>query len=212
MCLSVGCGWGDGGDSAAYEDADGDGFDASVDCDDQDANIHPDAMEICDALDNDCDGEIDMEDPSIEGYSTWYVDVDSDGFGSADETADACEQPDATADNPDDCDDRDDDIHPDAMEICDDIDNDCDGAVDLDDPDLVGESDYFIDADGDGFGAGEGIPSCDNIDGYSIDSGDCDDGNAAVHPEAEEICGYGEDSDCDGEDPECEDKDGKADE
>jgi hypothetical protein len=194
----------DESDSAGAVDEDGDGFIAREDCDDSNADIHPDAAEVCDDLDNDCDGEVDMEDPGIVDYSTWYVDVDGDGFGSLDQYADDCEQPENTSENADDCDDRDDDIHPDAIEVCDDIDNDCDGMVDIEDPDVVGEDEFFLDSDGDGYGSGEPVLSCEAIEGYSIDDGDCDEGDDQVHPGATETCGDGVDSDCDGEDPECE--------
>lgn len=187
-------------------DQDGDGFLSDVDCNDADSAVNPDAIEICDGQDNDCDGDVDMEDPDVEGYSTWFVDVDGDGYGSLDQTADACEQPENTSDNADDCDDRDDDIHPEAREDCDGVDNDCDELVDEADPDVIGEDEYFLDADEDGFGDGDPVISCDPVEGYSTENGDCDDGDATAFPGAEELCGDGIDSDCDGEDPECDKK------
>ena len=60
-------------------DADGDGFACEVDCDDGDAGVHPDADEICDGRDNDCDNTIDESD--AEGTSLWYADFDGDGYG-----------------------------------------------------------------------------------------------------------------------------------
>ncbi|MBM4392668.1 MAG: putative metal-binding motif-containing protein, partial [Deltaproteobacteria bacterium] len=79
---------GEGGPSDCVEE-DGDGWCTSEgDCDDNDASISPDAAEICDGLDNDCDGTID------EGVTTtFYRDVDTDGFGNAAESTPACEQP-----------------------------------------------------------------------------------------------------------------------
>jgi hypothetical protein len=68
----------------ASTDADGDGFPASEDCDDTDATINAGAIETCDGVDNDCDGEID------EGVSdTWYADADGDGYGDADAPVEA---------------------------------------------------------------------------------------------------------------------------
>ena len=198
------CTLGKGADSGVAIDFDGDGYISTVDCNDQDAEVHPDAAEICDSIDNDCDGSIDMEDPDIEDYGTWFVDVDGDGYGTADQFADACSQPEDTADNALDCNDRDDDVHPEANEECDGIDNDCDGLVDIEDDGVIGEDVYFIDADGDGFGTGDGIASCESVEGASTVDGDCDDEDETVYPGAPDECEDGKDSDCDLEDPECE--------
>jgi hypothetical protein len=63
-------------------DGDGDGFTLSAgDCNDDDAAIHPDADEICDSVDNNCDGEID-EDAAVDA-ATFYADSDSDSYGDA---------------------------------------------------------------------------------------------------------------------------------
>ena len=126
-----------------YTDADGDGYgdpdglaagpceddvpgyaDNAEDCDDQDAAINPAATEACNAIDDDCDGEID------EGLlETWYTDADGDGHGDPDSAVEACTQPsDAVADG-DDCDDTDAEGHPGAAERCDGVDNDCDGEI-----------------------------------------------------------------------------------
>ena len=107
-------------------DEDGDGFAIDEDCDDQDPRIHPHAVELCDGLDNDCDG---LTDPaSAEGGTVWYQDADGDGFGGTTERV-ACQAPgeDWTAVGMD-CDDTDPGIHPHAEEVCDGIDSNCDGA------------------------------------------------------------------------------------
>ena len=44
--------------------------------------INPNATEVCDSIDNDCDGDVDDDDSSIVGQSVFYQDVDTDGFGS----------------------------------------------------------------------------------------------------------------------------------
>jgi len=70
-------------DGSDLTDVDGDGYDAIVaggdDCVDTDAGSHPGATEICDSLDNDCDGTIDEEDAT--GCTQWYKDEDDDGYG-----------------------------------------------------------------------------------------------------------------------------------
>ena len=63
------------GEPSSEIDSDGDGYSSDEDCDDTNASINPDAEEICDEVDNNCDGNID------EGVSTlFYVDTDEDGF------------------------------------------------------------------------------------------------------------------------------------
>lgn len=103
-------------------DADGDGY-CESDCDDADAAIHPDAVETCDGVDEDCDGSVD------EGAGpTWYIDSDGDGYGG--EAVVSCEAPDAYADNGADCDDTDETVYPGAEELSDGQDNDCDDKID----------------------------------------------------------------------------------
>ena len=169
-------------------DADGDGYVAD-DCDDGDAAIHPEAEEICDGLDNDCDGETD------EGVlETWYADADGDGWGDAQSTTEACDAPQGYvgAEQAGDCDDADAEIHPAASERCDGLDNDCDGEIDEDVLDT-----WFADADGDGYGdAGVSIEECDPGAGWVADDQDCADDDGEIHPAAAEICD-GLDNDCD---------------
>ncbi len=113
--------------SVQFEDADGDGYAACEDCDDGDAWVRPDMVELCDMVDNDCDGEID-EDSAVDA-AVWYADLDGDGYGDADNTSEACEEPDGFTADDTDCDDGEAGIHPGAEEICDDADSDCDGVI-----------------------------------------------------------------------------------
>ncbi len=171
-------------------DGDGDGYAGADDCDDTDANIHPGATEVCDGVDNDCDGDVD------EGLTqTVYADVDGDGFGDDEVTEEACEPDSGQVGRGGDCDDNDASIHPEAPESCDGVDNDCDGEVDED----LGDT-WYEDFDGDGYGApGTGIVVCDAcLSGYVHDDNDCDDRDPSVSPGADEVCD-GADNDCDGD-------------
>ena len=148
-----------------YADTDGDGYgnpeqaiascdpgpdfvDDATDCDDGDAEVHPDAPERCNDIDDDCDGEIDEE---LD--STWYLDADGDGFGDADLALEDCDPGAGYVEEAGDCDDNNSSIHPDAQEVCDSLDNDCDGLVDDADDSVSGGDTWYQDADGDGYGA-----------------------------------------------------------
>ncbi len=187
--------------SVAYEDADGDGWAACVECNDADASVHPDADEVCDGLDNDCDGFSDEDDEDLEEDSrgTWYADVDGDGFGDETRPVRSCEAPEDMVPEGEsgfDCDDEDPDIHPDADEICDGVDNDCDAVVDEDVEE--GGGTFYTDADMDGYGdPGSPVEACAMPAGTVLLAGDCDDHDDDIHPGATELCD-GEDNDCDG--------------
>lgn len=170
-------------------DEDGDGFRPSTgDCDDVDANVHPDAEEICDGNDNNCDGDID------EGVTTtYYTDVDVDGFGDPATGTDACEPPTGTVSNDDDCDDQAATTFPGGTEVCDNVDNNCDGSID----EGVTNT-YYADADGDNYGdAGRSTTSCEQPDDYVVDNTDCDDSSEVSFPGNPEVCDT-LDNDCNG--------------
>ncbi len=200
-----------------YPDADRDGYgdssggtascipplgwvDASLatDCNDLDSSINPAAVEICDAVDNDCDSLVDDDDSSLVGADSWYVDNDGDGYGDAADTVDACVAPSGYIADDSDCDDTDATINPDADEYCDGVDEDCDGTIDDGALDLV---DFYYDGDGDGYGDPlDSTWACSAPTGFVADSSDCDDGDAEVHPGGTEVCS-GVDADCDGVTP-----------
>ena len=99
-----------------------------TDCDDGDATVNPDAEEFCDEVDNDCDDDVDESDAT--DASLFYPDDDGDGFGSLYTTYTACDAPPGAVEDSSDCDDEDADVYPGADEVCDGVDNDCDGTVD----------------------------------------------------------------------------------
>ncbi len=176
-----------------YLDADGDGYgDAEVssqdceqpgryvdnaeDCDDTDAGVYPGAEEACNEVDDDCDGDVD------EGVkTTYYADVDGDGWGDAASTTEDCALPTGYAEEAGDCDDLDPTAWPGADETCDGVDDDCDGDVD---EDAVDAPTWYADADGDGYGdPASAAAACEAPTGFVADDSDCDDGDASVNPD-----------------------------
>jgi hypothetical protein len=102
-----------------------------------------------------------------------------------------------------DCDDGNAAISPAAQEICDALnqDEDCDGLADDADPSVVGQSQWYTDADGDGYAPTGAVAflSCDTPANSATNLGDCDDNNPAVSPAATEVCDLlNVDEDCDG--------------
>ena len=170
-------------------DADGDGFTANIDCDDNNMDIYPGAPELCDGLDNDCNSLVD----DGLALSQVFEDLDGDGFGNPNVMLETCDVPAGYVTDNSDCDDANMDINPLAIEICDNLDNNCEGTID----EGVGNV-YFLDADGDGFGDNSvSTEACVLPAGYVENSDDCDDANAAINPSIAEICD-GLDNDCDG--------------
>ena len=158
------------------------------DCNDGDGSINPNALEICDQIDNNCDTQID-ENPG----PAWYQDADNDGYGDSTNSVQDCQQPIGFVANSSDCNDGQSDINPDAVEICDQIDNDCDSQVD----DGVSTLSWFADSDNDGYGDPAGIvENCEQPDGYVSNALDCDDSMDSINPTIEEICD-GIDNNCD---------------
>ena len=175
-------------EGVVLSDSDGDGYYGDDDCNDSDASINEGEIELCDGIDNNCDGQID------EGVTeVFYLDSDGDGFGLQDQSLESCEASEGYVSNGNDCDDEEPFVYPGASEICDDLDNDCNDIID----DGVGE-DFFEDVDGDGYGDSLSVERrCELEDGLSNQGGDCDDSNNQIYPQAPEYCDD-LDNDCNG--------------
>lgn len=196
--LLLGCGAGpgastdSGGGPPLAIDADQDGWTQELDCDDQDASVHPEAPELCNQVDDDCDARVD------EGHeaSPWYLDLDGDGYGDPSTQVVTCLEQEGRVELGTDCDDLDDSVHPGAAELCDGLDQDCDLEADEGLPLL----DWWLDLDGDGYGdpAGE-VEACRAPVGFVDNGEDCDDDDASAWPGAAEDWTDETDSDCDGE-------------
>jgi hypothetical protein len=150
-------------------DADGDGYNDDVDCDDANAAVYPNAVERCNGSDDDCDSLVDDDAADVRSF---YVDADGDGFGDPAVSQATCEAPSGYVDNDDDC-------------------NDADAAMSF-------FSVVYTDADHDGFGDGVVGAGCMASPLFTLVPGDCDDARADVHPGASEVCDRS-DNDCDGE-------------
>ena len=197
-------------------DFDEDGWDDTNDCDPSDPQVHPEAEEVSDCKDNDCDGVIDEE--------TVTHDDDQDGYCEGGDLGDGIQCCDGS--EPNDCDDTDSAVSPGEDEACDGLDTNCDG--DIPDDEIDDDGDGFLGCAGDCDDTDaavhpDAIEVCDGTDNdcnpetdeavdddqdlYSECDGDCDDGDVLFNPLAWELCD-GLDNDCDGTvDEQCRDCD-----
>ncbi|MFH2027743.1 MAG: MopE-related protein [Nanoarchaeota archaeon] len=106
-------------------DTDMDGYDIASDCNDNNAAIHPGAVEVCNGIDDNCDAAVD-EGQNLAGCTIYYRDSDRDGHGVASDARCLCNgvSPYDSALSMD-CNDSNGSIHPGANELCDGKDNDC---------------------------------------------------------------------------------------
>lgn len=153
-----------------------------------------------DEVDADTDTDTDA-DSDADGDSDTDSDADSDSDSDSDSDTDADTDtgPPVDADGDGyaadvDCDDADALVHPGAEEVCDYVDNNC---VDGVDEGVI--TTWFADSDGDGYGdVNFGFLACEQPADYVADATDCDDGDAMIHPGAEETCTDPTDYNCDG--------------
>ncbi len=161
-----------------------DGSDPNIlgdDCDDDDAAINPGAFDICDGIDNNCNNLIDEN-----ANTTYYRDLDGDGYGSPNATAIACSPPNNYVENDLDCDDFDNTVYPGAPELCDGQINDCTSSV-LPLNEVDNDGDGYIECTIDQGGWDGADPS--------ILGDDCNDNDDTVYPGAPELCD-GQINDC----------------
>jgi hypothetical protein len=190
----------------------------NADCDDTRATVHPGAAETCNGIDDNCSGVID------EGVkTTYFADADGDGFGNPSVNTQACTRPTGYVTSNTDCNDTNNAVHPGATEVCNGIDDNCNGSVDEGNPGggvacgacnqgttlcvspaltctnaNAGLATYYRDADGDGYGnPAVTTQACSQPAGYVTNATDCADNNPLIHPGATEACNRTDDN-CNG--------------
>jgi len=164
----------------------------NFDCNDNNSNQNSLAIEICNNEDDDCNGMVD----NGVSFNNYYGDIDSDGFGSGTAFSSCADLGFGFVLNNEDCNNANSQIFPGASEICNNIDDNCDTQID---EGLVFQ-DFYQDIDADGFGAGSATNSCVALGaGFVNNYTDCNDANATINPNAEEIGANGIDENCDGQ-------------
>jgi hypothetical protein len=187
----------------------------NTDCNDADALVNPNTVWYQD-LDNDqigntavtqaaclqpvgyvlTGGDCNDNDANIIAPIMYYSDNDQDGYGDEATGTLFCQAPVNMILIGGDCDDNNNAINPGATEVCDGVDNNCNGQED----EGLTFLNYYFDGDDDGYGIGNPTVSCTPINGYATQTGDCDDSNNSVYPGATDTEGNNIDENCDGVD------------
>ena len=124
----------------------------------------------------------------------FYEDMDMDGYGNASTLISTCVQPLGYITSAGDCNDMNAAVNDGMMEICNDVDDNCNSLVD----DGLNFANYYFDNDGDTFGiTTDAVFACEQPSGYVQADGDCNDNAFGVYPGSPEFCN-GSDDDCDG--------------
>ena len=167
----------------------------NTDCNDANSNINPGETEICNGIDDNCNGQID------EGVKlVFYIDSDLDGYGNLNNPTQACSAPSGYVSDNTDCNDANSNVNPGETEICNGIDDNCNGQID--ENGVCGSTNYYCDNDDDGFLSAVPSGSCDTFNCiplwcYKNFGKDCDDNNLNINPGVRELCD-GIDNNCDG--------------
>jgi hypothetical protein len=201
-----------------YQDQDGDGYGRAAssqqactapsgyvtnntDCNDTSAAIHPGATETCNGSDDNCNGAVDESSLSPLQpltQSCYSGPSNTVGVGVCRTGTQTC-----SGGSFGNCDGE---IIPTA-EVCNGQDDNCDGQTDE-----GVQTTFYRDGDGDGYGgATSSQQACTAPSGYVTNNTDCNDGSAAIHPGATEVCGDGIDQDCSGADVACSSNDDDGD-
>ncbi len=127
-------------------------------------------------MDNDCDGRVDGQDPTLVDGETWYEDADGDEYGNPEVIDVRCGLLDGYVHASGDCDDTDPALNPGEDEICNEVDDNCNGLIDGQDPSLVDGTWWCFDLDRDGHGNPTlSTYRCSQPVGFVADCSDCDD-------------------------------------
>lgn len=196
----------EGENCIAYRDADGDKYgdekdfieykcgtdlevgytDKKGDCNDRNRYVNPGAVETCNGGDDNCDGIVDPEDADM--CNRYYKDMDGDGVGVAEFKCLCVSKGLFASLETGDCDDSNKNVHQNAREICNTVDDNCNGQID-EGENLKDCRPFYFDKDGDGFGYQEKSKCLCKPDGlYRAEVlGDCNDDNFNVNPGVAEI-------------------------